>query len=201
MHVFDPDLSLKANWHEADEIDYAAWEFAGHEHREEFRDSGHSKGKSAALNCERTRNLREALADGGLIALGISKDDPELELGRIPSNLFLAADVRFDGPSGTITALGREFSSARICLASVGTQSQSKSPPLAGRPNHLPMVIEAWKTLKAEIPSFLQLDLSVQNREIQEMIAKLFPAKFPGNSRIGESTIRRHRRMNPQLFV
>jgi hypothetical protein len=53
--------------------------------------------------------------------------------------------------------------------------------------------------LKEDI-AFRELKQSSQNFEISEMAARLFPEKFPGNVRIGDSTLRRYRWNNPDWF-
>lgn len=201
MHVFDPELSLKSNSQKADDIEFAAWELAGHEHREEFRDSGPSAQRTAWLHAERIRMLSDALASGELLALGISIDDPNLAISRIPENLFLSGQLRIDAHSSTVSGLGRQFRDVRICRASAGQKLQVAVSAAGGRPKHLRETLAAWAELKSQMPGFLQMGKGAQNLEIREMVSKLFPMKFPGNARIGESTIRRHRRDHPDLFV
>lgn len=201
MHLFDPNLSLKENCLAADDVEYAAWELAGHEHREQYRDSGNSLPRTAWLHFERMRALKDALVNGELIALGIAKDDPSLEIRQIPENFFLGSDLVIDGDRSSVSAMGREFDHVGICRSIPGQQLQPSPPKAAGRPTHFPAIMAAWDMLKIEIPGFLELDKTVQNREIGEVAAKLFPAKYPGKNRIGDSTIRRHRRKHPKLFV
>lgn len=200
MHIFDPDLALKANWQSADDIATAAWDFAGHEHREEFRDSGKLPARSAWLETERIRMLTEALADGQLVALGIPPGDASLNFREIPQNLFLSAQLQIDPDNSVIAGLDHEFRDVRICHAPTGNPSRT-STAASGRPGLLTVTKDAWDTLKSAKPNFLNMPKSVQNIEIQEMAAAMFPAQFPSQARIGESTIRRHRRKFPALFT
>lgn len=200
MHLFDPDSSLKDNCLKAGDIEFAAWDFASHDHREKFRDSGHSPAQTAWLRSERIRQLQDALADGQLLALGIASDDPALEIVRIPANLFLSSSVHLNGENSSISGMNREFLDVRICRAIPGFRAGPELPKPPGRPNHLGLISRAWIALKSEIPDFHEWDKTSQNREIGEKVAALFPGQFPGKSRPGESTIRRHRRANPELF-
>jgi hypothetical protein len=200
MQLIDPNLSMKDNYIKATDIAFAAWQLAGHDHREEYRNSGQSAARTAWLNSERIEILKDALADGELVALGISPDDPAMEIVQIPENLFFAADLRIDGENSSIAGLSRTFANVRICRVIEKSQRLPANLKSTGRPNHLLLIVDVWATLKAEMPSFVELDKSTQNREIAEMAARLFPAKFPGNCRIGDSTIRRHRRNHAALF-
>ena len=200
MHQFDPKLSLKDNHQMGDDVEFAAWELAGHDHREEFRDSGKFPQRSAWLRTERMRLLREALANGALVAIGMAGNDTNFDLIQIPENLFLSGDLNFDGNSSSISAMGREFVNIQICRAQILNPTTKELPKTVGRPNHLSIIQETWEFLNSELHDFVNLGKSLQNSQIQEMAAKLFPGQFPGNHRIGESTIRRHRRERPDLF-
>lgn len=201
MHPFDAELSLKDNYLKGEEIDFAAWIFADHAHREKYRDSGNSEALTASLAIQRVRALKNALAEGELLALGIAKDDPSLEIRLIPENLFLSTEMQIDCQSSKIVGLGREFHEVRVCGVAAGINALLANSKSVGRPNQLAMIVSAWTALKTDNPEFLNLDMSVQNRDIQEIAAKQNPAKSPGNSRIGESTIRRHRRNHPERFI
>jgi hypothetical protein len=201
MHIFDHKLPIKDNYLEADDIGFAAWDFASHEHREEFRDSGKNLEKSAWLLAERLRALKEALADGHLIALGFAGDDPTLKIHTIPENLFLIGNAQIDLHAGTVIGLGREYQEVHICRVGNVRRWHIDNPKSTGRPSRLSMILEALEVLKQEHPGFLELAKTKQNFEIQQKVSDLFPIQFPGNSRIGESTIRRHRRDSPELFV
>lgn len=201
MHIFDPDLPLKTNWQSADDIAFSAWEFAGHEHRENYRDSGRTPARSAWLERERLRMLSDALADGQLVALGISPDDDSLDIREIPKNLFLSAELQIDPYKSAIAGLGREFRDVQICLASAPNPAKASKADSSGRPDYLAIVTAAWDALKSANPDFLNRSKSTQNIELQEIVSRLFPAQFPGNARIGDSTIRRHRRKRPDLFI
>lgn len=201
MHIFASDLPLKANYLKADDIDFAAWNLAGHDHREEFRNSGNLPARTAWLRAERLQGLKDALATGELLALGIAEGDPDLEISLIPENVFLSPRSRLDSESSQVAGLAVTFLEVRICRASPGSSRVSVNSSSIGRPNHLAITLEAWNALKAEFPGFLELDKSSQNREIRELAARLHPRKFPGQSRIGDSTIRRHRRDNSDLFT
>lgn len=183
-----------------DDVEFAAWELAGHDHREEFRDSGKLPQRSAWLRTERMRLLREGLANGAMVAIGMAGNDPNFGLVQIPENLFLSADLRIDGERSSVAAMDREFANIQICLAPISNKIAKQLPKTLGRPTHLLIICETWEYLKSELNDFINLGKSVQNSEIQEMATKLFPGQFPGNHRIGESTIRRHRRKRPDLF-
>jgi len=155
MYHFDPDLSLKANYRDADDIEFAAWELACHEHREKYRDSGRAPGRTAWLHKERMQALKAALADGELLALGIARGDQFAAITLIPENLFLSPDLQIDGDRSAIFGLGREFDSVRICFGSTAEKILAVSLNGTGRPNHLPVIMAAWAALKAEIPEFL----------------------------------------------
>lgn len=201
MHQFNPNLSIKDNCLKACDLEFAAWELAGHDHREKFRDSGGSKARTSWLIAERVRTLIDALASGEVIAIGFAKDDPTAELITIPAGLFLSADLQIDPSGETISAIGRSFAGVRICLSDFDIQNHLKKPKIIGRPNLLEMILNAWNALKAEEVGFLDWDNSAQNEAIREMAAKQIPNKFIENRRIGESTIRRHRRLQPDLFA
>lgn len=201
MHIFDPDLSVKANWQCADDIAVAAWDLAGHDHREEFRNSGKLPARSAWLEKERIRSLTDELADGQLVALGMLTSDPSLEFREIPQNLFLSAELQIDPHNSAIAGLGREFSDVRICRAAIGKPAKPLKPNSSGRPSLLTVTKDAWDELKSTNPNFLNTPKSAQNIEIMEKVAALFPAQYPGQSRMGDSTIRRHRREHPDLFI
>ncbi len=200
MHQFDPNISIKANYQKSSDMEFAAWELAGHDHQEKYRDSGQSPQRTAWLHWERIGILKDALANGELLALGIESDDPYLEIIRIPENLFLAADFRSDGDNLSISGAGRKFIDVQICRAIPGIRAISEKVKSNGRPSHLLLIKEAWEKLKSEIPEFLDWDKASQNREIREKVSALFPGKFPGNSRIGATTIRRHRSKHPEMF-
>jgi hypothetical protein len=201
MHIFDPNSPLRTNWQNADDVAFAAWESAGHEHREKYRDSGQSPARSKWLERERLGILTDALADGELIALGISPDDNALDIREIPQNLFLSAELEIDAVNSAIAGLGREFRDVRICRASPANPLEASKANSSGRPTLIMIAKVAWDALKSANPNFLNVPKSTQNIEIQEMAATMFPAQFPGKCRIGESTIRRHRRTHPNLFT
>lgn len=201
MFPFDPNLSLKENWQNADLIDFAAWDFAGEEYRESFRDSGQFEERSAWLIAERLRLLKDALAQGELIALGIVSGDPAFAVVQIPENAFQLNGTQIDRVNSEITASGLEFLDARICRANSRVQSPTIVANSRGRPNFEKEVLAAIDTLKHDKTEFAQLKKSAQNQLISEKAAELFPLKFYGNHRIGDSTIRRYRRKNPEWFA
>ena len=145
--------------------------------------------------------LTDALADGQLVALGISPDDDSLDIREIPQNLFLSAELQIDPHKSAIAGLGREFRDVQICRASAPNPAKAPKADSSGRPDFLAIMTVAWDASKSANPDFLNMSKSTQNIELQEMVATLFPAQFPGNARIGESTIRRHRRVHPDLFI
>lgn len=200
MHLFNPALSLRDNYLEGEDIEFAAWQFAGHDHREAYRDSGSSIERSAWLRAERLSSLKTALANGELIALGILIDDPAIDICLIPENLFLAGDISLDGHRSSISGMGRNYVDVQICIAPSQAELRTVEPKTTGRPSHLPLILDAWTALKSEIPNFLDWDKSSQNRQIREKVSELFPGKFPGKTRIGSSTIRRNRSQHRDLF-
>jgi hypothetical protein len=115
MFLFDPNLSLEENYQRADSIDFAAWDFAGYEHREAFRDSGQFKERSASLTLERCQLLKEALAQGQLAAYGIAKGDPTFEIVQIHPNAFLLDSLEIDWNNSQFKSSGFEFQNVRIC--------------------------------------------------------------------------------------
>lgn len=212
MHVFDPELSMKDNYLKADDLEFAAWDMVGHEHREQYRDSGNDPKQSAWLRFERMKLLQERLTAGELWALGVDDGDPKAEIQQIPISLFLSPDLHIDDQGLILSALGRTYMGVRVCRVNavanlagdvkpdIVPPAQTKAAAKAGRPNQLAMIHEAWLALKAEIPGFLEMAKSTQNSEIQERLKANYPSKFPGKAKIGDSTIRRHRRENPKLF-
>lgn len=184
-----------------DEIEFSAWEVAGHDHREKFRNCGGSKTRTAWLRAERVRLLKAALAQGELLAIGIAKADPFAELAIIPPNIFLSEDLQIDCANSAISGVSRAFDSVKICRLEHFPEIKIDNQKAIGRPNSLAMIINAWNALKIEMHGFLDWDNSAQNQAIREMAAKQNPTKFIKIRRIGESTIRRHRRLRPDLFV
>lgn len=182
------------------DIEYAAWESAGQQHQEEFRNSGNNPSRSAWLVSQRLMALKDALAAGELMALGIAGDDPELAFQIIPANLFLAGNSKIDAHAGSVVGLGRQYQDVHVCRVGAPTHSQAGIAKSTGRPSHLAIILDAWEALKADDPAFLELPKTKQNLEIREKAKSLFANQFPGQCRIGDSTIRRHRRKNPELF-
>lgn len=130
MHVFDPKLSIKDNYLKADYLEFAAWVIAGHEHKEQFRDSGNDLHRTEWLRSERLRLAREALIGGELLALGIADTDPEAEIRPIPVSIFIASDLRMNDQEGVVSALGRTFRDAKLCRANAaepGTHSEDSN--------------------------------------------------------------------------
>lgn len=200
IHKFNRNLSLKANWKSGSDLEYAAWQFAGHKHREQFRNSGQNPQRSAWLKRERRIQLQEALQIGELVAFGIQDGEAELRISQIPEIVFQTNDLNIDWDSSRISALGEQFRDIRVCHTDNVYRSEIRNSRKLGRPSQLAIILEAWNSLKGEIPGFLEMAKSTQNREIQGKLKADYPSKFPGNSEIGESTIRRHRRENPNLF-
>ncbi len=200
MHKFDPNLTIEENHKQADEIGFAAWEFAGHDHRETYRNSGRSVAKAGWLNFERIRKVSEALGSGELVALGVSPDDPNLAITELPRTLFLDEATKISEANSAISGLERNYCNVRICRAKTSNSTSPEKPVPNGRPSHLTLIVKAWAALKEEKPNFLNWDKGSQNREIQGKVAALNPGKFPGSSRIGATTIRRHRSKRPDLF-
>ena len=170
MHVFDPELSLKANYQQGFDAEFAAWHLAGHDHREEFRDSGALPARSAWLRAERTRLLQNALANGELLAIGLEENGSNIDLTQIPENLFLSTELRIDCNLSSVSAIGREFLDIRICKTAIAIAKANLQGKSSGRPNKLLMCEAAWIALKKEIPNFIDLDKTIQNMEIQEIL-------------------------------
>jgi hypothetical protein len=200
IHTFDPKMSLRDNWRIGADIAFAAWEYAGHNHREEFRDCGPAPHRTAALAWTRIRELTEALSKGEFIALAVASDDQTAAVIRIPEVTFDASDLRIDHERMTICALGRTYLDVRICKFDAQERTAHAKHQKPGRPDQLAMLLHAWRELKAENPDFMNWPKSRQNAEAQEKVAALYRGRFPGNSRPGESTVRRHRRANRDLF-
>lgn len=200
MYEFDPDLSISENHGEAFDLDYAAWVYAGHDHREAFRDCGPDTQKTAYLRHIRTLDLKEAIASNELIAIGILKKDPQHQHVVISSNFFKSGSTVLNLDNSSANGLGHEYLEIRICGNSVRAATKNPPPAPIGRPNCLQMLRDAWQSLKDENPNFLGESKKNQNSYLSEEVARLFPTKFPGNARVGESTIRKHRRENPDLF-
>jgi hypothetical protein len=200
IYEFNPHITLHQNWLAGDEWDFAAWLFASHKHREEFRNSGNNQHKSEILLSLRNRDLKLALAAGQFVALGIDFNDKASDAIKIPITIFNSSDFEIDHKLSTITALDRRFLQVRICKLNLKDGIESTKASKSGRPDLLDQFLAAWSELKSDNSDFLHWPKSRQNREAQERIAKLYPGQFPGNSRPGESTLRRHRRAHPNLF-
>ncbi len=133
MHVFDPELSIKDNYLKADDLEYAAWQFAGEDHQRDHRNSANDQHRTAWLRSERLKLVREALIAGELLAFGVADSNPEAEIRPIPVSIFIASDLRMNDQEGAVSALGRAFREVKLCRANASelcTDNQiGETPP------------------------------------------------------------------------
>lgn len=124
MYVFNPALSIKDNYLKADDIQFAAWNFAGEDHQKEYQDCARNPQRTAWLRSERLQLLKEALAAEELLAFGVADGDPDAEIRLIPTSVFLASDLRMDDQELIVAALMRTFREVKVCRAIIAQPSR-----------------------------------------------------------------------------
>lgn len=116
MAKFDPDLPIYENWKDAAPLDFAWFNFSSIELREQYRDSGNNEAKSQTLRQLMQGDVRFAVGDRELIALGI-QTTPSLgnDPVHIPAAMFASEMAKIDWEKSEIEALSRKFEEVRIC--------------------------------------------------------------------------------------
>lgn len=188
------------NWRKADDIFTAGWSWISNDLREEYRDSGNSHQRTAWLEAQIAEQIVEALANDLLIALGVEARDSDSVIQLLPPAIFAAGDRQVELHASEISGLGRRFIDVRLLRQGEKSYPHAAKNRRSGRPSIKPLIPDAWGQLKEEAPSFLNWSKTNQNLALRDKIAELNPGLYPGDSKPGESTIRRIRRLDPSLF-
>lgn len=168
MADIDPETLAADTWQLADPLDFAWFGFAPSDLKTQYRDSGDSPGRTAALRQMMEAEVRGKIGDGELAAYGILTA-PKLEdtARRIPTTLFQAQSASIDWDQGIITSLGRTFAEIRVCglemlrlEAAAFTDPVSENTPRnkrgGGRISQYPQAREILEALLA-VPSYASL--------------------------------------------
>jgi hypothetical protein len=210
MHVFDPSLTIAENCRIADDLSHAAWQFAGEDHKEEYRDCGADPQRSAWLEYVRLQDLKDALVDEEAIAFGIADHDPNIEIRQIPSAIFTASDLRLDGERMTVEALGRTFRDVKVCLAPIaelqtGTGGEISAPApdmwptsKVGRKDTYPLSSMVLHRL-LEDEANRQLSAERLHPEFETAFAKMHPKVPPPSMRTLRKQLQRFRQESAEI--
>jgi hypothetical protein len=103
--------------------------FADNEYKEQYRDSGRNRNKTAVLEKLMKSYLIDKIMDGELLCIGMMlkpalNDFPEI----VPRSLFLEPDI--DWEQGTLQAFERKFAGLRVIAAAVSISAPAKDTPI-----------------------------------------------------------------------
>lgn len=101
----------------ADPLDFAWFEYAPAELKEQYREAGKNPSMTATLHRLMTGEVQLKIADRELVALGVQTAPIPQDYAReISPTFFQAASIQIDWSRATVTGLGQAFAEVRVCV-------------------------------------------------------------------------------------
>ena len=178
---FDANLAIYENWQAADDLNSAWFQFAPADLKNQYRESGDSDARTAAIRHMMKGEVRHMVGNQELIAFGI-QIKPSLGIGpeHIPAMMFASGAVKIYWEKSEIEGLGRVFGDVRIC-APITENADIAESELAtvtkrggGRNDIYPLARIVLAELCSENPAYLRFSAEKLEPVFNERYLKQF---------------------------